>query len=186
MKLLSIEDDFINVLTKITWWVSVRFDKGTVWLSLFLIVFSSGVVHLLFAIDSFNSMVQSASDVSVWILSTILVPTVGTILYSVCIWSVYVFIFSMLHGNFSILKNTNQTPNPNKYNGWVWMCRVQTISPFVLGIVQHNMFISVVSVVIIVVPSLYILCVDQIPPAKKKEMQEEVENKRLQLSPQKN
>jgi hypothetical protein len=186
MKLLTIEEDLITLLTKIAWWIDLRFNKGSVWVSLLLLVFTSTVVNVLFAVDSYNDTINNFSNFVTWFVMIIFIPSLITSVYAVGTWAIWVGSFMFIDQSFRIFKNTKLSPNPNKYTWWLWICRVQVVTPFILGITEQSMFLTVCGVTLIFVPSFYILCVDALLPGLKKKLLEDSKNKRLQFVPQKN
>jgi hypothetical protein len=173
MKPFLIEEYFINFLTKIAWWINIRFNKETVWLSLFYIIFSSTLISVLQTIDSLTN----AQDFIVLFFNFLFKTTIQ-IIFLLLFWWAAVLFNDIFNIGCSVLRNTKITPNPNKNTWWIVECRYTAVVPLILNLLNEASFSKMISIILIIVPSFYILCVDQIPPGIKKKKLEIFKNKK--------
>lgn len=170
MKPIKIEEQFINLLTKCAWWIDIRFGKGAIWFSLCYIVSSSVLLCIFQAVDSFSQ----TEDFTAWVIY-FLFKTIGFIVAFLLFWWMNIFLSYLIYGEESVLKNTTVMPNPNKYSKWMFECRYAVIFPPMFNSLLYHSFLDMLGIIFVSVPSLYILCVDPVPPGLKKKKLEEKE-----------
>lgn len=185
MKLLEIENDFINLLTKLVWWVDVKFNKGTVWVSLMIVVGVPYVATILLGVDLINYYTETSFNfVSYFILLFVILPILLSIQFLCCYGAVIILFGGLLWNNWTLFKNTKKSPNPNRYASWIWVCRgmwvLESVVSFVvfreLGTALLSLF-ETIFFVLVYQTSLYTLCVNPITPQEKEKRKQEIKLK---------
>lgn len=183
MKPIKIEEDFINLLTKIAWWFDCYHNKNVAWLSLVFTVITSFLINIFIGIDSYNTTIVYAGSFDVWfIVYIVILPTITTL---AMLFARSLFLLSINHAYSTkqVIENTKKSPNPNKYTHWILTCRTSALTPIVCGALDSHTseaFSVAVMMIVTITPSLYFLCVDSLPPGLKKKKLEEKETEKLE------
>ena len=174
MKMSSLEERLIYWLTAICWWIDVRFRKDVLWcieksftlFPIILAVFWEVTADLIKGTDFFLK--------GGWVkLLALYIPLV--------IWY-KVMVAGSVDGFFRILtKNLSMTPNPNKHLSQLLFMRLLSLVVIAIAIVvgeQEAVFCCAGYVL-----TLYIFCVDPIPPEERKRSIQKREEAQMQLQP---
>lgn len=183
MKPTLIEEAFINVLTRCAWWFDYKYNKSVVWLVVACTSVISYITVVLFGIDSYSQTISYAISFKIWFFIFIfLLPVVITVMMLLVLVA-YLFVSSPYYTRKQILQNTKKSPNPNKYTHWIVTCRLSVIFPIFFGALRSSegaSFLISIFMIVAITPSLYLLCVNPIPPGLKKKMLEENELGKLE------
>lgn len=170
MKPVKIEESFIDQLTKCSWWLDKHFNIGTIWFSMLYILIS---VIFLNVPKAFNSLAQ-IEDFNAVVISFLIDVVVDSAAFLLFL-RMNIYLADIHDGLESVLVNTKLNPNPNKYKIWILGCRYSCILPLIFNVFGIISFFSMITIILIMGPSFYILCIDPIPPGLKKKILEEKE-----------
>lgn len=191
MKVLCLEEKFINLLTYVVWYFSIKWNKGTLFVFFFFSFIFPSLCGFLLQVQVFLEITNKS--VLDYLLVLVIAPSLLGATLTISLFAPIVF--HWVDKRINVLQQLNKTPNPNRYNGWLWKARLMIfvyalvfMYTFVAKDYQGSFLIKVASsafTISITLICCYILCVDQIPPAEKKKWLErkEVTNKNLSLSP---
>ncbi len=185
MKLLSIEESLIRLLTKIVWWFDIAWNKGTVFVFFFFCFYFPAGFHFLISVLT----IEAPTEASIF---RFLFRIVGMPLLLGCYITLIPLCALVIYWSTSrvnALKETKIAPNPNRHNGWLWVVRLLAFSclfaTFLINIEHIDETFLLLFLVFFDVPiiaALYVLCVDPIPPQEKKKRTAEKEPKKLSLA----
>lgn len=184
MKPTKIEEQFINLLTRFAWWVDYKYNKGVVWLSVVFTAVTSYTITVLISIDSYNQTIAVHSiNFETWVMIFMVIfPSITTIAM-LCVLGIFLFILNPPPSHKQLFQNIKKSPNPNKYTYWILSCRLSLVLPFIAGSIQSfgtTSFFGAIFTIVAFTPSVYLFCVDPIPPGLKKKMLEEKETGKLE------
>jgi hypothetical protein len=173
VKLLKeIDEAILKYITAIVWWVDVRFSKDNVWCAHTSFVYLPTLVF--FASSPWAEAVKKGVlfEQIVW----------SALLSSIIYWAhvfFWWFIFEFSETPTSmLLGQAKKTPNPNKYYLTTKLMKVCFIT-FIIGTyIKYKEWCEWLTFFGHTL-SIYLLCVDNIPPAEKRKQQEARETKNM-------
>ncbi len=175
MKILPIEEKFINLLTSIVWWFEVKFNKGATFVFFFICFMFPTIIGFLFSI--IELLQPGEQSVSRYSINLLFLPLLSGI--SCSLLPIILTLFQWVNKRINVFKEAKKSPNPNNHNGWLWKARLGAFSILLTTVIvttahgkkdTFDLFTSLFVFLymgLIINASTYTLCVETIPPQEK-------------------
>lgn len=171
----KIDNAILELITKIVWWIDIHFEKNTVWLIKWLVIFVGPFLSfLIYFIDNNYQLTQKNLTQFISLMITL---------------RIFFFIFEKQIPEVSVVfENTKHCPNKNKTISFFDNLKIALMITYlffeiksiqVLFRVNDNYSTSLFLVTIFI--SCYLFCVDPMPPGVKRKKLEEKEMRRLRV-----